>query len=59
MHDVLGFLNFLYLPQIPQYKSFMIFVTEKFVVLFSHSSNNHEKKKKKKLYNLANFYLLT
>ena len=45
MYDVLGFLNFLYLPQIPQYKSFMIFVIEKFVVLFSHSSNNHEKKK--------------
>ena len=57
MYDVLGVLNFLYLPQIPQYKSFMIFVIEKLVVLFSHSSNNHEKKKK--LYNLANFYLLT
>ena len=40
-YDILGFSNFLYLPQITQYNFFTVLVIENILVLFYHSSHNH------------------
>ena len=40
-YDILGFSNFLYLPQITQYNFFIVLVIENILVLFYHSSHNH------------------
>ena len=43
-YDILGFPNFLYLPQITQYNSLIFLVTENILILFYHPShNNYEK----------------
>ena len=41
MYDILGFLNFQYLPQITQYNFFIFLVIENVLVLFYHFSHNH------------------
>ena len=56
-YDVLGFSNFLYLPQIMQYNFFIFLVIENVFELFYHSS--HNRWVKINFYNQANFYLLT
>ena len=56
-YDILGFPNFLYLPQIMQYFFLIFLVIENILVLFYHPSHNYLEKIN--LYNLANFYLIT
>ena len=57
MYDILGFSNFLYLPQIIEYNFFIFLVIEYILVLFYHSTHNQWEKMN--LYNLINFNLLT
>ena len=40
-YDILGFSNFLYLPQIMQYSFFIFLVNKNILVLFYHSFHNH------------------
>ena len=40
-YGILGFSNFLHLPQITQYNFFVFLVTENVLVLFYHYSHNH------------------
>ena len=56
-YDILGFSNFLYLPQIKQYNFFIFFIIENTLVLFYHSI--HNRYKKINLYTLINCYVLT
>ena len=39
-YDLLGFSNFLYLPQITQYNFFIFLDIENILVLFYHSAHN-------------------
>ena len=41
MYDILGFSNFLYLPQITQYSFLIFLVIGNVLVLFYHFSHNH------------------
>ena len=58
MYDILGFLNFLYLPQITQYIFFhlSLLVTENILVLFYNSF--HIRQEKMNMCNPAKFYFL-
>ena len=40
-YDILGFSNFLYLPQITQHNFFIFLTTENILILFYHSFYNH------------------
>ena len=53
-YDILGFSNFLYLPQILQYYFFIFLVIENILVLYYHSSRNHCEKIN--LHTLMNVY---